>query len=89
VNQKTARLSISPYDIFAPAGGLLSYSAVSQPLARKAADYVALILNGAKPPDLPVIQATVINLVINLKTAKAIGVTIPSSLLAQAAEIIQ
>jgi putative ABC transport system substrate-binding protein len=74
---------------YAEAGGLFSY-AVSYPgLFRRAAVYVDKILKGAKPADLPVEQPTQVELVINLKTAKALGLTIPQSLLRRADEIIQ
>jgi putative ABC transport system substrate-binding protein len=74
---------------FVRAGLLISYS-ISQPdLARKAADYVAKILSGAKPADLPVQQPTRFELVINLRTAKSLGLTIPQSLLLSADEVIQ
>jgi putative ABC transport system substrate-binding protein len=74
---------------YAEAGGLFSY-AVSYPgLFRRAAVYVDKILKGAKPADLPVEQPTQLELVINLKTAKALGLTIPQSLLRRADEIIQ
>ena len=71
------------------AGGLLSYAANQVDLFRRAAIYVDKILRGANPAVLPVEQPTVFNLAVNLKTAQALGITIPQSVLAQATEIIQ
>jgi len=68
---------------------LASYSATLAEEERKGASYVDRILRGAKPADLPVEQATRFELVINLKTAKALGLTIPQSLLLRADEVIQ
>jgi putative ABC transport system substrate-binding protein len=71
------------------AGGLMSYSADLNDLTRRAATYIDKILKGAKPPDLPVEQASKYQLVINLKTAKAIGLTISESFLLRADELIE
>jgi putative ABC transport system substrate-binding protein len=71
------------------AGGLMIYSANIPQNYRRAATYVDKILKGVKPTDLPVQQPTAYDLVINIKTAQTIGLTIPKSVLQQATEIVQ
>ena len=80
---------ISFFREFAEAGGLLSYAPSFADIYRRLATYVDKILKGAKPGDLPVEQPTTFEFVINLKTAKALGVTIPKSILFRADHVIQ
>lgn len=93
---RTARLAlkyhvpaVAPSIAFAKAGGLLSYSADLQALYRRPAVFVDKILKGRKPADLPVEQPIEYRLVVNIKTAKALGLTIPPTLLTRADEVIE
>jgi putative ABC transport system substrate-binding protein len=81
--------AISAFREFADAGGLVAYGPDLKEFFRRSALYVAKIIEGAKPGDLPIEQPTKFQLVINLKTAKALGLTIPQSLRLRADEVIQ
>jgi putative ABC transport system substrate-binding protein len=78
-----------PLQIFVESGGLMSYGADLGDLFYRAPRYVDQILKGAKPAELPVEQARKFDLIVNLKTAKALGLTIPPSVLVRADQVIE
>jgi putative ABC transport system substrate-binding protein len=81
--------SVYPYRYYAVDGGLVTYGPNTLDPVRRAAGYVDRILKGEKPADMPVQAPTRYELIINLKTAKTLGLTIPQSLLATADEVIE
>jgi putative ABC transport system substrate-binding protein len=89
LTQKYRFPTISPFTSFAEAGALIAYGPSQPEMFRRAAWYVDKILRGAKPRELPVQRPSKFELVINLKTAKALGLTIPPSVLARADQVIE
>jgi putative ABC transport system substrate-binding protein len=81
--------SIFPFRLFVTAGGLAAYEVNQIDTFRRAADYVDRVLRGTKPSDLPVQAPTNFELIINLKTAKALGLVVPPTLLLRADEVIE
>ena len=89
LSMKSRLPALYPFSFYTDVGGLMSYGPSVQEAAHRAAGYVDKILRGAKPADLPVEQPTKFELVINVKTAKALGLTIPQSILVRADQVIE
>src|SRR5438445_9746403 len=87
--EKNRLPAMCPYRDYVDAGGLMAYTVDLAELLRRMADDVHQILNGAKPGNIPIYQPTKFELMINLKTAKALGLTLPPALLSRADEMIE
>ena len=87
--EKTGLPAIYPYKMFVQAGGLMSYGIIIPDLGRRLANLVDQVLKGEKPGDIPIFQPTKFELVINLKTARSLGLTVPATLLVAADEVIE
>lgn len=89
LSQRAAMPSMSVQREFVTSGGLMSYGASARDVARQTGVYAGRVLKGEKPPDLPVLQASKFELVINLKTARMLGLTVPSGMMAIADDVVE
>jgi putative ABC transport system substrate-binding protein len=89
LSKRAAMPSMSVQREFVAAGGLMSYGAIAKDIARQTGVYAGRVLKGEKPADLPVLQASKFELVINLTTARTLGLTVPSGMMAIADEVVE
>jgi putative tryptophan/tyrosine transport system substrate-binding protein len=89
LTEKNRLPAIYPYKMFVQAGGLMSYGIDVGDQGRRLADVVSEILKGARPGEIPISQPTKFELIINLKTAKALGLTVPATMLVAADQVIE